>query len=660
MQMTENKLHLKHVEITSGFWQRYRDLVVKEVLPYQWQVMNDEADISISVDPQNNGQDKNSHAVANLKIAAGQQEGHHYGFPFQDTDVYKWLEAAAYSFNYHPDADLQKITDNLINLIADAQEDDGYLSTYFQIDAPERKFKRLQQSHELYTMGHYIEAGVAYYQATGNQKALDVATRMADCIDRNFGLEDGKIPGFDGHPEIELALARLYEATQNDKYLKLAHYFLNQRGQDPEFFDKQIAIDGNSDERDIIRGMREPDLTYFLAAEPIKNQKVPQGHAVRVVYLCTGMAYVARYTGDQDLLDACHRFWTDLVRRQMYITGNIGSTTQGEALTYAYDLPNDTMYGETCASVGMAFFARQMLHLDAKGEYADVLEKELFNGALSGMSLDGKHFFYVNPLEADPVESQLNPDKSHVLTHRADWFGCACCPANLARLITSVDQYLYTVDGQTILSHQFIANQATFADELQITQTNNFPWEGNIHYAVKNPQEKAVKLGLRIPGWSPKFTLTVNGQVRTEVVQDGFIYLDIQAATTDIDLVLDMQVKLMQANNRVNADFGKVAIQRGPIVYAAEEADNPAPLWQYQVAADAKITYHYEQSLLNGVGVITVAANKQAAMSDQQVLYAPVSTGVENSETELTLVPYYAWANRLNGQMSVWLNRQYH
>ncbi|WP_024746818.1 glycoside hydrolase family 127 protein [Levilactobacillus namurensis] len=657
MQMTKDKLQLKHVEITSDFWQRYRELVVKEVLPYQWQVMNDEADISISEDPQNNGQDKNSHAVANLKIAAGQQTGHHYGFPFQDTDVYKWLEAAAYSFNYHPDADLRKITDNLVDLIADAQEDDGYLSTYFQIDAPERKFKRLQQSHELYTMGHYIEAGVAYYQATHNEKALDIAKRMADCINRNFGLGDGQIPGFDGHPEIELALARLYEVTQNDTYLKLAHYFLTQRGQDPDFFDKQLAVDGRSTDRDIIQGMQDPDLTYFLAAEPIKDQQVPQGHAVRVVYLCTGMAYVARYTHDQDLLDACHRFWNDLVKRQMYITGNIGSTTTGEALTYDYDLPNDTMYGETCASVGMAFFARQMLNLDAKGEYADVLEKELFNGALSGMSLDGKHFFYVNPLEADPVASKLNPGKSHVLTHRADWFGCACCPANLARLITSVDHYLYTVKDRTILSHQFIANRATLANGIQIEQMNNFPWEGDIQYTVHNPQQEAFRLGLRIPAWSPKFQLTVNGHADAAKVQNGFVYLDIAEATTTITLSLDMTVKFMRANNRVNADFGKVAVQRGPIVYAAEAVDNQQSLGQYQVSPGDTTHYQFDQQLLNGVGVVTVDAHRAVTDDTTQALYTDQDSNQETAS--LTLIPYYAWANRDEGQMRVWLNRQF-
>ncbi len=551
---------------------------------------------------------------------------------------------------------MKTITDNLIDLIAKAQDDDGYLSTYFQIDAPERKFKRLQQSHELYTMGHYIEAGVAYYQATGNQKALDIATRMADCIDRNFGLEEGKIPGYDGHPEVELALARLYEATDDQKYLDLAHYFLNQRGQDPAFFEKQIKEDGDSMDRDLIPGMRDFPREYYLAAEPIADQKVPHGHAVRVVYLCTGMAYVARYTRDAALLAACDRFWNDLVKRQMYITGNIGQTTTGEAVTYDYDLPNDTDYGETCASVGMSFFAKQMLNIRAKGEYADVLEKELFNGAISGMALDGKHFFYVNPLEADPAASKGNPGKSHVLTHRADWFGCACCPANLARLITSVDQYLYTVTDDTILSHQFISNNAQFSDGVAINQSNNFPWSGEIHYDVKNPNGKAFKLGIRIPSWSKKFGLEIDGEVKTLPVEDGFIYLDVTGKAVTIDLSLDMRVKFMRANNRASADFGKVAIQRGPIVYAAEQADNKAPLWSYEVDTKTKPSYAYDANLLNGVGVVKVSADKVELDSTDADLYA--EDGDQTSETvDMTLVPYYAWANREDGQMRVWLNK---
>ncbi|MBT9671932.1 glycoside hydrolase family 127 protein [Secundilactobacillus kimchicus] len=647
---------LKHVEITSDFWQRYRELVVKEVLPYQWAVMNDQADIKIADDPQNGGQDTNSHAIENLRIAAGQSKGHHYGFPFQDTDVYKWLEAAAYSFSYHADSDLKKITDSLVDLIGDAQESDGYLSTYFQIDAPERKFKRLQQSHELYTMGHYIEAGIAYYEQTGNDKALQIAIRMADCIDASFGLTSGKIPGYDGHPEIEMALSRLYEVTHEQRYLDLAHYFLTQRGQDPAFFDKQNAEDG--EERDIIAHMREFPRSYYQAAEPIKDQQLADGHAVRVVYLCTGMAYVARFTGDQELLDACERFWNDIVKRRMYVTGNIGSTTTGESFTYDYDLPNDTMYGETCASVGMAFFARQMLSLKAKGAYADVLEKELFNGAISGMSLDGKHFFYVNPLEADPQASAKNPGKAHVLTHRADWFGCACCPANLARLITSVDQYLYTVQDQQILSHQFIANKASFDHNVTLTQTNNFPWDGDIHYSIENPDRYPFKLGIRIPNWSANFELTINGQKTEKTVQDGFIYLEIEEATTSIDLALDMSTKFLRSNNRVSADYGKVAVQRGPIVYAAEAADNDAPLWLNKIETTKQPTYQFEPDLLNGVGTVTLTADRPLLDPTEAPLYTLLEQSSTDQKTAVKLIPYYAWANRADGQMMVWLHQK--
>lgn len=574
------------VTITSDFWQRYRELIVKEVLPYQWSVMNDEADINIAKEPGGPAiESKNSHAIANLKIAAGREKGHHFGYPFQDTDVYKWLEAAAYSFNYHPDQDLQQITDRLIDLISDAQDDDGYLVTYFQIDDPERKFKRLAQSHELYTMGHYIEAAVAYYQATKNQKALDIATRMADCIDANFGLDEGKIPGYDGHPEIELALARLYDLTENERYLKLAHYFLKQRGQDPAFFDKQIKADGV--DNDLIAGMHDFTPSYFQSSGPIEDQETLYGHAVRVVYLCTGMAHVARLTHDEGLLKACDRFWKNIVSKRMYVTGGIGSTNLGEAFTYDYDLPNDTMYGETCASVGMAFFAKQMLAIRPNGEYGDVLEKELFNGSISGMSLDGKHFYYVNPLEADPVISKYNPSRKHVLTQRADWFGCACCPSNVARLIASVDQYIYTQYDDVILSDQFIANQATFENGVTVEQTNNYPWDGAIHYAITNPEGASVKFGIRIPGWSrANYQLSVNGEQKTLPVQNGIVYLELTDQPMTIDLTLDMAVKFVQANALVRYDFQKISVQRGPLTYCTEAADNDAPLWTYQLQVD--------------------------------------------------------------------------
>lgn len=650
--MVKEKNKMETIEITSSFWNNYRELIVKEVLPYQWEVMNDSADINITHEPGGNDEhQEHSHAIQNLEIAAGLKKGNHNGYVFQDTDVYKWLEAAAYSLKYHPDNDLQKITDQLIDLIADAQEDDGYLVTFFQIEAPDRKFARLKQSHELYTMGHYIEAGVAYYQVTGNQKALDIAIRMADCMVKNFGHSKQQIPGYDGHPEIELALARLYELTNNQNYLDLAEFYINERGQDA-FFDRQIQADGL--ERDLIDGMKNFPLTYYQAAEPVREQQTAEGHAVRVVYLCTGMAQVARLTGDQSLLETCQRFWKNIVNQKMYITGGIGSTNIGESFTGNYDLPNDTMYGETCASVGMAFFAKEMLNLEANGEYGDVLEKELFNGIISGISLDGTHFFYVNPLQADTEISKYNPSRQHVLNKRAEWFGCACCPSNVARIVASVDQYVYTVKDELILSHQFISNHASFSNGLAIHQESNYPWEGNIHYTITNSSSMDRTLGIRIPEWSQRNgKLSVNGQKEELVLDRGFVYFTIPQGETKVDLLLDMTIKKYQANDKVVYDFGKVAIQRGPLVYCAEETDQQQDVWKYTLTNAAD--FHFEAQLLGGVGVIQAEAkvrNEESA----SLLYREYSAPIY-SEVMLKLVPYYAWANRDSKNMEVWINQ---
>lgn len=647
------QIKLKNVNMTSSFWNRYRDLIPEEVLPYQWAVMNDEADINIAKEPGGPAiESKNSHAIANLKIAAGRENGEHFGYPFQDTDVYKWLEAAAYSLKYHDDADLKNITDKLIDLIGDAQSDDGYLVTYFQLKEPERKFKRLAQSHELYTMGHYIEAAVAYYQVTGNEKALDIAKKMADCIDNNFGLDQGQIAGVDGHPEIELALARLYEVTGDSAYLNLAKFFIDQRGQDSEFFFKQMVADG--EDRDLIAGMHDFTARYFQAEGPIKDQDSLFGHAVRVAYLCTGIAHVARLTDDQDLLAACHRFWKNIVQKRMYVTGAIGSTNLGEAFTYDYDLPNDTMYGETCASVGMAFFAKEMREIEPKGEYGDVLEKEIFNGAIAGMSLDGKQFYYVNPLEADPIISKYNPSRAHVLTHRADWFGCACCPSNIARLIASIDQYIYYLQDDTIISDQFIANEAEFSNEIKVVQSNNYPWSGNIEYKINNPQNISFKFGIRIPSWTRgSFTIKINGQKKEISPIDGILYLDLQSSEVSIELDLDMKVRLVQANQKVRYDFGKVSVQRGPITYCTESADNKANLWEYQLKTDGNLSTNFDADLLDGVVTITADAGIDTANQDE--LYTDYAVP-KLSDVKVKLIPYYAWANRENGQMTVWQN----
>ncbi|MGM0175027.1 glycoside hydrolase family 127 protein [Enterococcus sp. DIV0800] len=653
--ITREKNRLKKIEITSPFWKQYRELIVDEVLPYQWEVMNDSADINITHEPGGNDEhQEHSHAIQNLEIAAGLKKGRHNGYTFQDTDVYKWLEAAAYSLRYQPNEELQTITDRLIDLIEEAQEEDGYLVTFFQIEAPERKFARLKQSHELYTMGHYMEAAVAYYDVTQNQKALSIAIKMADCLVEHFGPGADQIPGYDGHPEIELALARLYEVTEKQAYLTLAEFFINERGQD-DFFDRQIQKDGF--ERDLIDGMRNFPLSYYQAAEPVREQATAEGHAVRVVYLCTGMAQVARLTGDKSLLATCQRFWNNIVKQKMYITGGIGSTNIGEAFTGNYDLPNDTMYGETCASVGMAFFAQEMLKLETKGEYGDVLEKELFNGIISGISLDGTHFFYVNPLQADQKISSHNPSREHVLNKRAEWFGCACCPSNVARLIASVDRYIYTVKDETILSHQFISNMATFENGITIQQTSNYPWEGMVSYTIENNSAEAQQIGIRIPEWSQKKAqLLIDGVEKRLQVIDGFVYLEIPTGTTTLQLTLDMSVKKYQANEKVVYNFGKVAIQRGPLVYCVEETDQTTDIWKYTLTKEGQFRYAFEADLLGGVGAIYADAQlPETAHTD--ALYQEYRTP-QFKETQVKLIPYYAWANRTSENMEVWINQQ--
>lgn len=386
-----------------------------------------------------------------------------------------------------------------------------------------------------------------------------------------------------------------------------------------------------------------------------------------MVYLSTGLAHVARLTGDAELLAAAQRLWKNIVHKRMYITGQIGSTHVGEAFTYDYDLPNDTMYGETCASVSMSFFARRMLENEARGEYGDVLEKELFNGTISGMALDGQHFYYVNPLEANPASGE-NPDRKHALTRRPGWFMVACCPSNLARLITSLDRYIYTqlADG-TILSHQFIASRAQFAGGFSVEQRGNFPWSGDISWTLRNggaadgdvAGDGAQRFGIRIPGWSAhSFALTVDGvAVQSPKIEDGFVYVTVAAgASVTVDLSLDMSVRPMRATNRVAADAGKVAFMRGPMVYCAEQADNPEDLWRYKVSTNSDAaSYEFRPDVLGGVGVIDVHAEVAKQDSEEAPLYQ--AAGDEHwYSTRMQLVPYFAWANRAEGQMRVWLN----
>ncbi|MCR5420343.1 MAG: glycoside hydrolase family 127 protein [Lachnospiraceae bacterium] len=640
--------------INDTFFRRYRELVRKEMIPFQWNVLNDAIDVNIERERNDASiPNEKSHAIANFRIAAGLEKGQHYGWVFQDSDVYKWLEAVAYSLQSTPDDDLKALADGVVDLIEEAQEDDGYLNTYFSITEPEGKYKRLGESHELYCAGHFIEAAVAYHEATNNEKVLNTAKKLADHICNTFGKEEGKICGVDGHEEIEIGLMRLFHLTGEVRYLKEAEFFLRERGQDPEFFDKQWKDGGKM----LMGGLASLPKSYFQVHLPVEKQETAEGHAVRLVYMCTALADLAATIKDERLADACRRIWNNIVKRRMYITGGIGSTVLGESFTLDYDLPNDTMYCETCASIGLMFFARQMLRIESKGEYADIMEKALYNTALSGMALDGKHFFYVNPLEVDPKKSKLDPTKSHVKPVRPQWLGCACCPPNLARMITSLDRYIYTEKEDEILVNLFISSDAEFKNgEVTISQETEYPKTGETVIKVNNNGADLIRIGVRLPSWSGKNRLSPDGREYESGSPNGYCYFDINKGEHLIRLEMDMEPKRWYTNPKVSENMGKVAISRGPQVYCMEEADNGEDLHCLYLLRDAKLSYEWKEDLLNGVGFIS-ADGIRYETDEKSGLYF-YGKKAEYKKQTIKMIPYYAWANRGKNEMRVWINEK--
>lgn len=641
-------------KVTDKFLGNYRELVRTQMIPFQWNVLNDAIDVNIEKERDDDFiPNEKSHAIENFKIAAGINKGNHYGWVFQDSDVYKWLEAVAYSLRDKPDKNLQDLADSVVDLIGMAQEDDGYINTYFTIKAPDRKFKRLGESHELYCAGHFIEAAVAYYEATGSEKVLDIAKKLADCVDNTFGKEEGKINGYDGHEEIELALMKLYHITLDERYLSLAKYFVDERGKNPNFFREQISQD-NGDY--IIKGVDSMPDTYFQNHAPVYEQTTAEGHAVRLVYMCTALADIAATTGDEKLLKACKTLWRNIVDKRMYITGGIGSTVIGESFTEDYDLPNDVMYCETCASIGLIFFARQMLLAEADGEYADVMEKALYNTAIAGMALDGRHFFYVNPLEVVPNIDKKNPTKSHVKVVRPEWLGCACCPPNLARLVTSLEKYIYSFAKDAVLLNLFVDStvEETYNGQtVKIKQTTTYPKKGNVLINIE--ADEPFKFGIRIPSWADKYTIAQNGVMVDTVSDKGFVYIEVKNGDAiEVDFALD--IIRWYSNNRVRTNVGLVAFSRGPIVYCAEGVDNGENLHLISVKKDCDLRY-IEKTDFNDIDAIIVKGIREKVDEESAPLYARSKSNVYE-ELDIKLIPYYAWANRGENEMRVWLSEK--
>lgn len=631
---------LNRVKINDSFWSGYQKLVMDTVIPYQEKILNDEIE----------GVEK-SHALANFRIAAGMEEGEFYGMVFQDSDVAKWLEGVAYALSVRPDKELEKRADEVISIIEKAQQEDGYLNTYFTIKEPEHRWQNLQECHELYCAGHMMEAAAAYYEITGKDTLLHVMERMAEHIGIRFGTEEGKEPGIPGHQEIELGLLRLYEATGKEKYRDLARYFIEQRGKDPRYFAKE------KEKRGWIHFDMDVDkMEYCQAHATVYDQKEAVGHSVRAVYMYTAMAELASLYKDEKLLGACETLWNNMVNRRMYVTGGIGSTVDGESFTIDYDLPNDTVYAETCASIGLVFFARKMLDNCMDGKYADVMERALYNGIISGMQLDGKNFFYVNPLQTEPgVTGKLYGHK-HVLPERPGWYTCACCPPNLVRLVMSLGKYIWSENSDGVYSHLFVGGEASF-ENMDVKVESDYPWEGRVVYTVKGKSAAACTLGIHIPAWvrREKMNVTLNGE-KVDVcalTENGYLKLSrVWGAEDQLEITFTMQARKIYANQKVREDAGCAAIMRGPVVYCFEGVDNPGLLQSYRIPEKLKAEDVWcESGVQTGTVLLKIQAYKYTDSDD--ALYS--ENAPKREPAELVAVPYYTWGNRGENQMRVWM-----
>jgi len=597
----------KNVQIEGGFWGTRLEVNREVTLEHQYEQMEETGRID------------------NFRRASGKEKGEFEGLFFNDSDVYKWLEAVSYSLGTHPDQKLENRVDTLIEDIADAQEEDGYLNTHFIIEK-ERHFSDLAVKHELYCAGHLIEAAVTHNLATGKTHLLDVATRFADLICQTFGPD--RKQGAPGHEEIELALMKLYHLKGEKRYLDTARFFIDERG----------------------KGFAGGD-EYHQDQVPFTEQEEIVGHAVRAIYLMSGVADVYKETKDNALMDTLERLWENMVQKKMYVTGGIGGRYEGEAFGKNYELPNDRAYAETCAAVGNIFWNHRMLHLTGDAKYADVMEKVLYNGFLSGISLDGRKYFYQNPLQAD---------KNH---RRVSWFRCACCPPNIARLLSSLGGYFYSVSEESVWVHLYGESETAITldkdRKVTLNQYTNYPWSGEISIKVSSEKETSFTLFLRIPGWCQNAEVLVNGKPVGGVPEPAsFFPMNRRWKDGDkVQLNFSMPVEFLQIHPH-SYNTGRLAISRGPIIYCIEGADHPGvDIFDIVLPAKAKLTPYFKSSFLGGLVTLKGAALLQDLSNWQGKLYRPYQKGgkTKTKLLRVTAIPYYAWANRSPGKMLVWV-----
>ncbi|SDS46818.1 hypothetical protein SAMN05216490_1208 [Mucilaginibacter mallensis] len=592
---------------------------------------------------------ENTGRVKNFEMAAARKGAFCTKFPFDDTDIYKTIEGASYSMAVHPDPKLAAYVDSLITIVGKAQEPDGYLYTARTIDplhphpwsGPERWVKENELSHELYDSGHMFEAASAHYLATGERNFLDIALKNADLLVKTFG--PGKRHVAPGHEIVEMGLVRLYRITGKKDYLDLAKFFIDERGK------RQYDKTANDEWKN---GM------YWQDNEPVVDQDEAEGHAVRAMYLYSGMADVAALTGDKQYIDAIDRIWNNMISKKIYVQGGIGAVPNGERFGADYELPNATAYNETCAAIGDVFWNQRMFLLHGDSKYIDVLEKVLYNGLISGVGLDGKSFFYTNAMQI--TDGFTHPAMEPT---RSGWFECSCCPTNMVRFLPSLPGYIYAQKGNSIYVNLFIAGTANISlnnKNVKITQVNNYPWSGALSLNVEPQMPARFNVLVRIPGWSrakaipsdlysfenttpSNIIIKLNGRPVKYILQNGYAVINNQWKKGDkITLNLPMDVKEVIANKAVKVDSNKVALQRGPIMYCGEWKDNSGKVSNVIIPRNTTFKPTYEGDLLNGVMVL------KAEVLKRDSLYGKVK------KAEFTAIPYYSWANRGKGEMMVW------
>jgi DUF1680 family protein len=600
--------------------------------------------------------------IRNFDIAAGKVKGTFGGPWWADSDVYKWIEGASYVLGSHPNPELGKKVDELIAKIAAAQEPDGYLNTHVQIEAPDLRFKDLAFFHEDFSSGHLIEAAVANYEATGNRALLDVAIKLSNCFYQTFG--PGKRLGLSGHEGIELAWVRLYRATGDRRYLELAESYLNNRGRKPSLFEieyNQLPADrtvlwfpGEPKNlrwlQDLLYRAHPPAFNTSYAQDnlPVREQSVAVGHAVRAMFLYSGMADVAYETGDPELIEALNRLHDSVTLRRMYITGGIGPSEKNEGFTDDYDLPNENAYQETCASAGMVLWNFRMFKLTGDGQYVDLMEQSLYNAVLAGVSLAGDSFCYATPLACDAKFK------------RQPWFQVPCCPTTAARFFPSIGRYAYSKSDDGLWVNLYIGGEAGTTlqngEKITVKQTTNYPWDGRVKLQVSAAQPQEFTLHVRVPAWSRGATLTLNGKKITPEVSKGYARITRKWSAGDVlDLSIPLQIEMLEANPNVLQSRGKIALRRGPLMYCLEQPDNKTDIEKIALPITAKLAARYEPGLLGGVTVITGEGRAQKGDNWDNALYRPIQTA-SGAPVDFKAIPYCVWGNRGQKKMKVWID----